>query len=65
MTLRTSPDDARLLAELARARGVSQNEAALQAIRETAERDRHRAAVRGFTRRVIQEDAALLARLGE
>lgn len=64
MTLRLSDDDARTLRELAAADGVSQQEATVRAIRETAARRGHEATVRELSEKGRARYADLLDRLG-
>ncbi|MCG7427861.1 ribbon-helix-helix protein, CopG family [Helcobacillus massiliensis] len=65
MTLRLSPDDDRLLAELARAEGLSKQETVARAIREAAERRAHREQVRRLSSSGRARYAELLDRLGQ
>ena len=65
MTLRLSPEEDEALRALARAEGVSKNEAAARAIVERAERIAHTGQVRDLTRRAIAEYGPLLERLAQ
>lgn len=64
MTLRLSPEDDQVLAELAQAQGVSKQEATVRAIRETAARHHHEERVSDLSARARQRYADLLDRLG-
>jgi uncharacterized protein (DUF1778 family) len=64
MTLRLSSDDARLLAALAEAEGVSRHEATLRAIREAASRHAHQAKVADLSARARERYSDVLDRLG-
>ncbi|SDS00995.1 CopG family transcriptional regulator [Agrococcus carbonis] len=64
MTLRLTPDDERMLAELAEADGVSRQEATVRAIREAAARRGHERAVRELSASARHRYADLLERLG-
>lgn len=65
MTLRLSPEQDRALAELARAQGVSKQEAAVRAILETAERTVRPARVADLSAQARDRYADLLERLGQ
>ncbi|GAB3754298.1 hypothetical protein GCM10027591_03110 [Zhihengliuella somnathii] len=65
MTLRLSPEDEKILAELAASEGVSRQVAAVSAIREAAERRGHEAAVAAASARARSRYADLLERLGK
>ncbi len=65
MTLRTSPEDDRLIEQLAAALGTSKHEAVLRAIRQQAERADHQGRVEASAARVTQRYGDLLRRLGE
>lgn len=64
MTLRTDPELDKALEIVARALGVSKQEAAKQAILARAEELRHRADVESATEAVIQRWGDVLDRLG-
>ena len=64
MTLRLSPDDERLLADLAESEGVSKQEATLRAIREAAARRGHESRVRELSAQARETYAEVLDRLG-
>lgn len=64
MTLRTSPEDDRLIEQLAAAQGTSKHEAVLRAIRQQAERADHQSKVQESTLRVRKRYGELLRRLG-
>lgn len=64
MTLRLSPDDERLLADLAASDGVSKQEATLRAIREAAARRGHESRVRELSAQARERYAEVLDRLG-
>ncbi|MGD7733105.1 CopG family transcriptional regulator [Propionibacteriaceae bacterium G57] len=65
MTLRLTPEDERILAELAAAEGVSRQEATVRAIREAAARLAHARDVSDASARARVRYAALLERLGK
>lgn len=65
MTLRLSPDDERVLAQLAESEGISRQEATIRAIHEAASRRGHEAAVREASLRARTRYADVLRRLGE
>ena len=65
MTLRLTPEDEALLAELARGEGVSKQEATLRAIREAAARRGHEARVHGLSEQARERYADVLDRLGQ
>ncbi|HIY66949.1 MAG TPA: CopG family transcriptional regulator [Candidatus Agrococcus pullicola] len=65
MTLRLTPDDEQLLADLAAEQGLSRQEATVRAIREAAERRGHERTIRESSARYRQRYAELLARLGK
>lgn len=65
MTLRLTPDDERVLAELAAADGISRQEATIRAIREVAARRGHEKQVAEASRAARTRYADLLNRLGE
>lgn len=65
MTLRLTPDDERILAELADAEGISRQEATVRAIREAAARRGHERAVKDLSASVRGRYADLLDRLGQ
>lgn len=65
MTLRLSPEQDRTLTELARAQGVSKQEAAVRAILETAERTVRSARVADLSAQARDRYADLLERLGQ
>ncbi|MBD2763288.1 CopG family transcriptional regulator [Kocuria sp. cx-116] len=64
MTLRLTPEDENLLAELAAQEGVSRQEATVRAIRETAARRGHESAVKELSAAARERYADLLDRLG-
>lgn len=64
MTLRLTEEDARLLAALAEAEGVSRQEATVRAIREAAARHAHEAEVADLSARARERYAGVLDRLG-
>ena len=64
MTLRLTPDDERLLAQLAEQDGISRQEATVRAIREQAARRGHQEAVSELSASARQRYADLLDRLG-
>lgn len=64
MTLRLTPDDERILGELADAEGVSRQEATVRAIREAAARRGHERAVQELSASARVRYAELLDRLG-
>ena len=64
MTLRLTPEDERILAELAEAEGVSRHEATLRAIREAAARRGHEAKVAELSAKGRERYADVLDRLG-
>lgn len=64
MTLRLTPDDKRLLAQLAEQDGISRQEATVRAIREQAARRGHQQAVSELSASARQRYADLLDRLG-
>ena len=64
MTLRLSPEDERLLADLAHADGISKQEATVRAIREAAQRHLHEAKVHQLSTKARVRYADLLDRLG-
>jgi predicted transcriptional regulator len=57
LSLRLGRDGLSALDDIARRRGISRAEAARQAIAETAERERRRAALAGEARRLMADDA--------
>lgn len=63
MTLRLTPEDERILAELAEAEGISRQEATVRAIREAAARRGHEQAVHQLSANARVRYAALLDRL--
>lgn len=65
MTLRLSQEQDRALTELARAQGVSKQEAAVRAILETAERTVRPARVADLSAQARDRYADLLERLGQ
>lgn len=65
MTLRLTPEDERLLAELAEADGVSRQEATVRAIREMAARRGHENRVVAASAAARERYADVLRRLGE
>ncbi len=65
MTLRLDDDDERLLAELARADGVSKQEATVRAIRDAASRRLHEQSVRELSAAARTRWATVLDRLGQ
>jgi hypothetical protein len=65
MTLRLSPDDERVLAQLAESEGVSRQEATIRAIHEAAARRGHEDAVRNASLQARTRYADVLRRLGE
>src|SRR5699024_511927 len=65
MTLRLTDDDEKILAELARAEGISRQEATVRAIREAAARRGHERAVQDLSPRARTRYAALLERLAQ
>lgn len=65
MTLRLNEQDDEALTALARALGVSKQEAALRAIREGASRHARDAEVRRLTREAIDRYGPLLERLAQ
>lgn len=64
MTLRLTPEDERVLAELADADGISRQEATIRAIHEAAARRGHEARVSEASARARERYADLLDRLG-
>lgn len=64
MTLRLTPDDERLLAQLAEQDGISRQEATVRAIREQAARRGQQQAVSELSASARQRYADLLDRLG-
>lgn len=64
MTLRLTPEDEQILAELARKEGVSRQEATVRAIREAAARRGHEEQVRQLSAHGRARYADLLERLG-
>ena len=64
ITLRLTPEDERILAELAQAEGVSRHEATPRAIREAAARRGREAKVAELSVRGRERYAAVLDRLG-
>jgi hypothetical protein len=64
MSLRLSPEDDRLLAELAESEGVSKQEATVRAIREAAARRGHESRVRELSAQARERYADVLDRLG-
>lgn len=64
MTLRLTPDDEQLLAQLAEQDGISRQEATVRAIRESAARRGHQQAVSGLSASARERYADLLDRLG-
>ena len=64
MTLRLTPEDERILAELAETDGVSRHEATLRAIREAAARRGHEAKVAELSAGARERYADVLERLG-
>lgn len=65
MTLRLTPDEDRVLADLAKALRTSKNGAAAKAIDSAVPRASHPAFVAASTRRLLDEYADLLSRLAE
>lgn len=65
MTLRLSPDDEELLAELAASEGVSRQEVTVRAIREKAARADHARRISEFSSEGMGRYSDLLRRLGE
>ncbi|WP_296136837.1 CopG family transcriptional regulator [uncultured Tessaracoccus sp.] len=65
MTLRLTPADEELLAQLAEQDGISRHEATLRAIREAAARQGHESEVANASARARDRYAALLERLGQ
>lgn len=65
MTLRLTPDDERVLTQLAEAEGVSKQEATVRAIREAAARRIHRDKVAQLSASARDRYADLLDRLGQ
>lgn len=65
MTLRLSPEDENILAELAAQEGVSRQEATVRAIRETAACRGHESAVKELSAAARKRYADLLHRLGQ
>ena len=65
MTLRLTPDEDRVLAELAKALRTSKNGAAAKAIDLAAPRPSHPTFVAASTRRLLGEYADLMSRLAE
>lgn len=65
MTLRLTPEDERVLAQLAAAEGVSRQEATIRAIHEVAARRGHEAKVKDASRRARARYADVLDRLGQ
>ena len=65
MTLRLSEDEQAALREFAEHEGISMQEVARRAVRESVARSRHRDRVSDATRRVIASHAEALQRLGE
>lgn len=64
MTLRLTPEDEQILADLAAADGISRQEATVRAIRDAAARRGHEARVAGSSARVRARYANVLERLG-
>lgn len=64
MTLRLTPEDEQVLAELAAADGISRQEATIRAIHEVAARRGHQARVSEASASARQRYAELLERLG-
>ena len=65
MTLRLTPEDERILAELADAEGISRQEATVRAIRDAAARKVHSSKVAEASSAARSRYAHLLERLGE
>lgn len=65
MTLRLNDEQDRLLTELARAQGLSKNDAALRAIEEVASRRAHEEKVRTLADQAITRYGPLLDRLAQ
>lgn len=65
MTLRLTPEDERVLAELAESEGVSRQEATIRAIHEAAARRGHRVKVAEASAAARIRYADLLDRLGQ
>lgn len=64
MTLRLTPDDEKLLGDLAAQEGISRHEATLRAIREAAARRGHEHRVAELSQKGRERYADLLDRLG-
>lgn len=65
MTLRLTPEDERILAELAREDGVSRQEATIRAIHEVAARRGHQRAVKGLSAAARERYADLIDHLSQ
>lgn len=65
MTLRLDDEQDAALTDLARAQGVSKNEAALRAIRDAADRQRRHTVVESAIDDTVTRYARTLERLGE
>lgn len=65
MTLRLTDEQDEILTKLAKAEGVSKNEAALRAILDRAQRTSRSEQIRRIAREIIDEDGPLLDRLAE
>ncbi len=65
MTLRLTDDEQAALRERAEAEGISMQEAARRAVREFVARGEHRDRVSAAARRVMDQHADALRRLGE
>lgn len=65
MTLRLTDDEQAALRERAEAEGISMQEAARRAVREFVARGEHRDRVSAAARRVMDQHAEALRRLGE
>lgn len=65
MTLRLTPDDERVLAQLAEEDGISRHEATIRAIHEVAARRGHERSVRALSASARERYADLLDRLGQ
>ena len=64
MTLRLTPADEQIVADLAESQGVSRQEATIRAIREAAARQGHEQAVDRLSAQARSRYASLLDRLG-
>lgn len=65
MTLRLTPEDERVLAQLAADDGISRQEASIRAIHEVATRRGHEVKVKDASRRARARYADVLDRLGQ